>query len=216
EIMAKLSSEFGKTFIIDAMSSFGGMEINVSELGIDYLISSANKCIQGVPGFAFVIAKKEKLVTCKGNSRSLSLDLYDQWKEMDKDGKWRFTSPTHVVAAFARAIDELEEEGGIPARSARYQQNNRILRERMEILGFKAYISEEKQSPIITAFLFPNEHFNFSEFYSFVKERGYVLYPGKLTDENTFRIGNIGEIYQEDIEDLCRIIEEYMGVVKNE
>ena len=213
EMMAKLSSEFEKTFIIDAMSSFGGMEINVSELGIDYLISSANKCIQGVPGFAFVIAKKEKLLTCKENSRSLSLDLYDQWKEMDKDGKWRFTSPTHAVAAFAQAVDELEEEGGIPARFARYQQNNRILRERMEILGFKAYISEEKQSPIITAFLFPNEHFNFAEFYSFVKERGYVLYPGKLTDENTFRIGNIGEIYQEDVEDLCRIIEEYMGVV---
>ncbi|MBS4214266.1 MULTISPECIES: 2-aminoethylphosphonate--pyruvate transaminase [Neobacillus] len=213
EMMAKLSSEFGKTFIVDAMSSFGGLEINISELGIDFLISSANKCIQGVPGFAFVIAKKEKLVTCKGNSRSLSLDLYDQWKEMDKDGKWRFTSPTHVVAAFARAIDELEEEGGVPARFTRYQQNNRILRERMERLGFKTYLSEEKQSPIITAFLFPNERFNFAEFYSFVKERGYVLYPGKLTDENTFRIGNIGEIYQEDIEELCGIIEEYMGVV---
>ena len=162
EMISKLSKEFGKTLIIDAMSSFGGMEINVPELGIDYLISSANKCIQGVPGFGFVIARLEKLLACEGNSRSLSLDLYDQWKEMDKDGKWRFTSPTHVVAAFSKAIDELDEEGGIPARALRYQNNNQILRERLEKIGFHAYISEEKQSPIITTFLFPNEHFNFA------------------------------------------------------
>ncbi|MEH7482024.1 2-aminoethylphosphonate--pyruvate transaminase [Neobacillus drentensis] len=213
DMISKISKEFGKTLIIDAMSSFGGMEINVPDLGIDYLISSANKCIQGVPGFAFVIARLEKLLACEGNARSLSLDLFDQWKEMDKDGKWRFTSPTHVVAAFSKAIDELEEEGGISARFARYQKNNRILRERLEKLGFHAYISEEKQSPIITAFLFPNKSFNFDEFYTFVKEKGYVLYPGKLTDEDTFRIGNIGEIYQEDIEELCTITEEYMGVM---
>ena len=129
EMISNLSKEFDKTLIIDAMSSFGGMDINVSELGIDYLISSANKCIQGVPGFGFVIANLEKLVACEGNARSLSLDLYDQWKEMDKDGKWRYTSPTHVVAAFAKAIEELVEEGGIQARFARYQHNNRLLRE---------------------------------------------------------------------------------------
>ena len=116
EMIAKISQEFGKTLIIDAMSSFGGMEIDVPGLEIDYLISSANKCIQGVPGFGFVIAKKEKMLNCEGNARSLSLDLYDQWKVMDKDGKWRFTSPTHVVAAFSKAIDELEKEGGISAR----------------------------------------------------------------------------------------------------
>ena len=112
EMVSKLSKEFGKTLIIDAMSSFGGMEINVASLGIDFLISSANKCIQGVPGFGFVIAKLDKLMACEGISRSLSLDLYDQWKEMDKDGKWRYTSPTHVVAAFSKAIDELIAEGG--------------------------------------------------------------------------------------------------------
>lgn len=104
EMVSKLSKDFGKTLIIDAMSSFGGMEINVPSLGIDYLISSANKCIQGVPGFGFVIASLEKLLACEGNSRSLSLDLYDQWKEMDKDGKWRYTSPTHVVAAFLKRL----------------------------------------------------------------------------------------------------------------
>ena len=213
EMVSKLSKDFGKTLIIDAMSSFGGMEINVPSLGIDYLISSANKCIQGVPGFGFVIANLEKLLACEGNSRSLSLDLYDQWKEMDKDGKWRYTSPTHVVAAFSKAIDELIEEGGIPARFNRYQNNNRILRERLASIGIHAYITAEKQSPIITTFLFPNEQFNFTDFYSFVKERGYVIYPGKLTDADTFRIGNIGEIYEEDIQELCNIIEEYMGVL---
>lgn len=213
DMISKLSKEYGKTLIIDAMSSFGGMEIDVPALGIDYLISSANKCIQGVPGFGFVIAKIDKLVACKGNSRSLSLDLYDQWKEMDKEGKWRYTSPTHVVAAFSKAIDELMEEGGISARFSRYQKNNRILRERLEKIGFHAYISSEKQSPIISTFLFPNEQFNFEDFYSYVKEKGYVIYPGKLTDADTFRIGNIGEIYEEDIQELCDIIEEYMGVV---
>ena len=209
DMIAAVAQEFGKTLIIDAMSSFGGIEIDVPRLGIDYLISSGNKCIQGVPGFAFVIAEKGKLAACEGNARSLSLDLYDQWKAMDKDGKWRFTSPTHAVAAFAKALDELEEEGGIPVRFARYQKNNRILREKMESLGYQAYIAEDKQSPIITAFLFPNEDFEFTPFYSFVKERGYVLYPGKLTDENTFRIGNIGEIHQEDIEELCTIIKKW-------
>jgi 2-aminoethylphosphonate-pyruvate transaminase len=212
-MISQVAKEYGISLIIDAMSSFGGMEINVSELEIDYLISSANKCIQGVPGFGFVIAKLEKLAACKGNARSLSLDLYDQWKAMDQDGKWRYTSPTHVVAAFSSAIDELIEEGGIPARAARYQSNNRILRERLENIGIHAYITAEKQSPIITTFLFPNESFNFEHFYEYVKERGYVLYPGKLTEMDTFRIGNIGEIYDEDIQALCNIIETYMGVV---
>ena len=213
EMISNLSKEFDKTLIIDAMSSFGGMDINVSELGIDYLISSANKCIQGVPGFGFVIANLEKLVACEGNARSLSLDLYDQWKEMDKDGKWRYTSPTHVVAAFAKAMEELVEEGGIPARFARYQHNNRLLRERLEKVNIHAYITAEKQSPIITTFLIPNEQFSFEEFYAYVKTKGYVIYPGKLTDVDTFRIGNIGEIYEEDIQELCSIVEDYMKVV---
>ncbi len=213
EMVAELSKEYNKTLMIDAMSSFGGIEIDVQKLEIDYLISSANKCIQGVPGFGFVIAKLDQLVQCEGIARSLSLDLFDQWKEMDKDGKWRFTSPTHVVAAFSKAIDELIEEGGISARCSRYQNNNRLLRMRLKEVGIHAYITEENQSPIITTFLFPSEQFSFENFYYFIKEKGYVIYPGKLTDADTFRVGNIGEIYEEDIQGLCNIIEEYMGVV---
>ncbi|MBU5349789.1 2-aminoethylphosphonate--pyruvate transaminase [Paenibacillus lautus] len=212
EMVSSLSREYGKTLIIDAMSSFGGMEIDVQGLGIDYLISSANKCIQGVPGFGFVVAKLEKLAACEGIARSLSLDLYDQWKGMDKDGKWRYTSPTHVVAAFSKALDELNEEGGVSARFSRYRNNNRLLRERLAQIGIQAYITDDKQSPIITTFLFPSEGFSFEHFYAYIKERGYVIYPGKLTDVDTFRIGNIGEIYEQDIEQLCHIIEEYMGV----
>ncbi|RAR41563.1 2-aminoethylphosphonate--pyruvate transaminase [Paenibacillus sp. MDMC362] len=212
EMVSSLSREYGKTLMIDAMSSFGGMEIDVQGLGIDYLISSANKCIQGVPGFGFVIAKLDKLAACEGIARSLSLDLYDQWKGMDKEGKWRYTSPTHVVAAFSKALDELNEEGGVSARFSRYRNNNCLLRERLAQIGIRAYITDDKQSPIITTFLFPSEGFSFEHFYAYIKERGYVIYPGKLTDVDTFRIGNIGEIYEQDIEQLCHIIEEYMGV----
>ncbi|GIO98999.1 2-aminoethylphosphonate--pyruvate transaminase [Paenibacillus lautus] len=213
EMVSTLSREHGKTLIIDAMSSFGGMEIDVQGLGIDYLISSANKCIQGVPGFGFVIAKLDKLAACEGIARSLALDLYDQWKGMDQDGKWRYTSPTHVVAAFSKALDELNEEGGVPARFSRYRNNNRLLRERLAQIGIQSYITDDKQSPIITTFLFPSEGFSFEHFYAYIKERGYVIYPGKLTDVDTFRIGNIGEIYEQDIEQLCQIIEEYRGVM---
>lgn len=208
--IAALAKEYGKTLIIDAMSSFGGIEIPVQHLGIDFLVSSANKCIQGVPGFCFVLAKREKLLTCQGNARSLSLDLYDQWQHMDKDGKWRFTSPTHVVAAFAKALDELAAEGGVAARYQRYRANNDLLRAKLQDLGFKAYIEEELQSPIITTFLFPYKEFNFVDFYQYVKKQGFVLYPGKLTDTDTFRIGNIGEIHEADIHKLCNIIEAYM------
>jgi 2-aminoethylphosphonate-pyruvate transaminase len=208
--IAALAKSQGKTLIVDAMSSLGGIEIPVQELGIDFLVSSANKCIQGVPGFCFVLANRVKLLSCEGNARSLSLDLFDQWKHMDKDGKWRFTSPTHVVAAFSKALDELADEGGVPARCARYRASNQLLRSLLQDLGFSAYIEESLQSPIITTFLFPQVDFDFDEFYHYVKERGFVLYPGKLTEFDTFRIGNIGEIYEADIRQLCTVIANYM------
>ena len=207
--IAALAKETGKSLIVDAMSSFGGVEIPLQELEIDFLVSSANKCIQGVPGFCFVLAKRYKLLSCEGNARSLSLDLFDQWKQMDKEGKWRFTSPTHVVAAFSKALDELFAEGGVPARQARYRHNNQLLRNYLKQLGYSAYVDESVQSPIITTFLFPEVGFDFADFYHYVKARGFVLYPGKLTDIDTFRIGNIGEIYEADIRKLCGIIAEY-------
>lgn len=207
---------FNKTYIVDAMSSFGGVPMNLSSLHIDFCISSANKCIQGVPGFGFVIAKTNVLEKCKGQARSVALDLYHQWEVMKHDGKWRFTSPTHVVAAFAKALVELDEEGGISARYKRYADNNQILRSHLSVLGFEAYIAEGLQSPIITTFLFPSKEFSFEHFYEEMKKAGFVIYPGKLTDVDTFRIGNIGDIHKEDMLALCEVIENYMVVKNNE
>lgn len=211
EAVGKVVKERGRTFIVDAMSSFGGVDIPVKEWGIDFLVSSANKCIQGVPGFSFIIGNKQKVIDSKGKARSLSLDLYDQWKTMDKDGKWRFTSPTHVVLAFSKALDEMLEEGGIPARSKRYYDNNHLLIHRMKEMGIQTYIDAEHQGPIITTFLYPENHtFAFQDMYQYIKERGYAIYPGKVTEADTFRIGNIGEIYEEDIEKVCSIMKEFL------
>ncbi|MFJ7667953.1 2-aminoethylphosphonate--pyruvate transaminase [Lysinibacillus sp. NPDC097195] len=207
---------FNKRFIVDAMSSFGGVPLDLSNDHIDFLISSANKCIQGVPGFGFVIAKIEALQQCKGIAKSVALDLYDQWKVMQVDGKWRFTSPTHVVGAFAKALEELAEEGGVEARYKRYAQNNQLLRERLSHCGFTPYIAEDVQSPIITTFLYPNEAFSFEDFYQDMKQAGFVIYPGKLTELDTFRIGNIGDVHEEDMTALCNVIENYMAVKNHE
>ena len=202
----------GKKLIVDAMSSFGGVPLDVEELGIDFMISSANKCIQGVPGFGFIIARKSELQYCKGVSKSLSLDIYDQWDAMEKGhGKWRFTSPTHVVRAFKQAMDELAAEGGVEARHARYCRNHDVLVEGMRSLGFKTLLKDEVQSPIITSFLNPDKEFDFKEFYHQLIEKGFVIYPGKISQADTFRIGNIGDVFPED---FSRLIEAIKTVAK--
>ena len=183
--------------------------MDIAELEIDYLISSSNKCIQGVPGFSFVIAKKEKLLENRNNARSLSLDLFDQWQQMDQSGKWRYTSTTHVVRAFHQALKELEDEGGVEARNERYMENHRLLVEGMRSLGFQALLPEEVQAPIITSFLFPDQGFDFGEFYQKAKQKGFVLYPGKISNARTFRIGNIGEVYPDDIKRLIKALSEF-------
>lgn len=180
EAVGRVAKAAGKTFIVDAMSSFAGVDIPVADWGIDFLVSSANKCIQGVPGFSFIICRRAALEESRGKARSLSLDLYAQWETMEKDGgKWRFTSPTHVVLAFAQALRELEEEGGIPARAARYAATNKLLIERMCALGFKLYL-DHHQGPIITTFIHPDDvSFTFKEMYDYVKERGLRAVPGQ-------------------------------------
>ncbi len=211
EAVSRAVKAAGRTMIVDAMSSFGGVEIPVGEWGIDFIVSSANKCIQGVPGFSFIVCRREALEACRGKAKSLSLDLYDQWKCMEADGKWRFTSPTHVVLAFAQAIRELEDEGGIPARHRRYAENNRLLIEGLRMLGFTPYVGEAHQGPIITTFFYPEgKNYEFQEMYAYIKERGYAIYPGKVTDAETFRVGNIGEIYPEDMERLCGILRDFL------
>ena len=214
ENLSRIVKKYNKTLIVDAMSSFGGINLEIESLGIDYLISSANKCIQGVPGFGFVIAKKESLEKIKGQARSLSLDLYSQWKTMEKDnGKWRFTSPTHTVHAFYEAMKELKEEGGIEKRNQRFSSMQKYLVSEMKKLGFNSYVNTKYHSPIITTFCYPqNIRFDFKEFYSFLKAKGFVIYPGKLSDADTFRIGNIGDITISDVERLICGIEEYCNI----
>lgn len=205
--LTQVAKKYGKITIIDAMSSFGGIEIDVADWQIDFLISSANKCIQGVPGFGFVIAKQSELEKCKGQAHSLSLDLFDQWETMEKqNGKWRFTSPTHVVRAFYQALLELEEEGGVGARQQRYTTNQQLLVRGMKESGFIPFIEEKYQSPIITSFCFPTKEFNFPLFYDYLKKQGFVIYPGKVSQTDTFRIGNIGDVHTEDIKKLTAII----------
>lgn len=207
--IALLAEKYNKYFILDAMSSFGGVPLDIRSPKIDFLISSANKCIQGVPGFGFIIAKKEVLLQCKGNSRSHSLDLYDQWEAMEKDpGKWRFTSPTHTVRAFLQALEELKEEGGIALRHKRYVNNHQALVNGMKSLGIEPFLSEENQSPIITAFHEPRSpEFSFNKMYHLLKNEGFVIYPGKVSKAATFRIGHIGHVFPEDIHRLIASIE---------
>ena len=184
EIMAEFRQESGMptaTNMIDTdwrqmrhCIALHSVDIPLADWGIDFLVSSANKCIQGVPGFSFILANREKLAACAGQARSLSLDLYDQWKGMeDGGGKWRFTSPTHVVLAFDQALKELEAEGGIPARHARYDENQRLLAENFQALGFRPYLDPAVQGPIITSFCYPEgATFTFDQMYHYIKDRG--------------------------------------------
>ncbi|WP_017152691.1 2-aminoethylphosphonate--pyruvate transaminase [Bacillus bingmayongensis] len=201
--VCNLGKQYGKVTIVDAMSSFGGVEMDIADLQIDFMISSANKCIQGVPGFGFVIVKRDELAKCKGQARSLSLDLYDQWETMEaQNGKWRFTSPTHIVRAFYQALLELEEEGGVKVRNARYRNNQQVLVKRMREVGFQSVVDEKYQSPIITSFIYPEEGFEFNRLYNELKQHGFVIYPGKISKVDTFRIGNIGDVHEDDIHRL--------------
>ena len=212
ETIGDVVKKHGRTYIVDAMSSFGGIPIEMEQIGIDYLISSANKCIQGVPGFGFIIAKRKEMEKCDGWARSLSLDLFAQWRTMeDSNGKWRFTSPTHVVRAFRQAIVELNAEQGIDARFIRYSTNQRTLVAGMRELGFQPLLPDELHSPIITTFISPDHpDYDFVKFYNEMKSRGFVIYPGKVTDFQCFRIGNIGEVYPEDISALVEAIKDSM------
>jgi len=200
-------------FIVDAMSSFGGVDIDIKKSQVDFLLSSSNKCIEGVPGFAFAICKKSELEKAKGNARSLSLDLYDQWAGLETNGQFRFTPPTLSIMAFRQALRELDEEGGVQARELRYKTNKKILDEGMDALGFKQYLNPSIQGHIISSFLYPRDpNFNFENFYKKLSEKGCIIYPGKLSKTNAFRIGNIGQIFPEDITYLLETIREVIEI----
>jgi 2-aminoethylphosphonate-pyruvate transaminase len=201
--LGQVARKHGKVWVVDAMSSFGAIPIDFHAGAIDYLISSANKCVEGVPGFSFVFCRRQELASCEGYARSLSLDLLSQLRGFEKNGQFRYTPPTHAILAFDQALRELDQEGGVPARGARYQRNHQVLLTGMRELGFRPYLNGAAQSRIITAFHTPADpRFAFDAFYRKLSTRGFIIYPGKLTQVETFRIGNIGRIFPSDIEQL--------------
>lgn len=208
EAIAEVVQAHGKVFIVDAMSSFGGIPISLTKTPIDVLISSANKCIEGVPGFGFVILRQALLEAGKERAHSLSLDLYAQWEYMERTGQWRFTPPTHTVVAFQAALAQHREEGGVPGRCARYTRNRNALVNGMRALGFRTLLEDEWLSPIITTFLSPTDPaFEFNAFYAALKARGFLIYPGKLTEVESFRIGCIGQLGTTVIAELLSAIQ---------
>lgn len=203
-----------RSFIVDAMSSFGAIPIDLERCAIDYVVSSANKCIEGVPGFSFVLARREALLASEGSARSLSLDLHAQWRGLEKDGQFRFTPPTHTILAFHQALRELADEGGVEARGARYRACQKTLTAGMQELGFAAYLRPELQGPIITTFRYPGHpRFAFEAFYEGLSDRGFAIYPGKLTNADCFRIGSIGRLFESDVRNLVGAVRDVLAAM---
>jgi 2-aminoethylphosphonate-pyruvate transaminase len=201
----------GKSLIIDAMSAFGALPVDAQTLPFDALISAANKCFEGVPGFGYAIIRKSVMDASEGRAHSLCLDLYEQWQYMEKTGQWRFTPPTHVVVAFLEAMKEHEEEGGVAGRYQRYSRNRDRMVSGMRALGFKTLLEDQWLSPIITTFYSPEvNNFDFKTFYNLLKEKNFIIYPGKLTEAESFRIGCIGQLYDEQIDQLLVAVREVL------
>ena len=207
QAVADVCATFNKGLIIDAMSSFAAIEIDARKTHFDALIAASGKCLEGVPGMGFVFIRKAVLDGCAGQSQSLAMDLYDQHAYMEKTGQWRFTPPTHVVVALAEAIAQFEEAGGQPARLARYTNNCETLIAGMKALGFKPFLEPAVQAPIIVTFLAPaHPNYEFRRFYDAAKARGFIMYPGKLTQVETFRIGCIGAIGPVEMEQAVHAV----------
>ena len=210
--VAALARERNIRLLVDAMSSFGALELDGAALGLEAVAASANKCLEGVPGVAFVIARRDALAAAAGNCASLSLDLHDQWGALEANGQWRFTPPTHVIAALDCALDQLDGEGGPAARRVRYRQNCAALVAGMRRLGFETLLDDRDQAPIIVTFHLPADPgFSFERFYDALHRRGVVIYPGKVTAAATFRIGCIGAIGQAAIETALAAVEDALA-----
>jgi len=193
--VAAVVARHGRRLLIDAMSALGALPLSSREIPFDAVAASSNKCLEGVPGMGFCVVRRATLAACKGNAPSLSLDLHDQWAAMEKSAQWRFTPPVQVIAAFKQALDEHDREGGVAGRGARYRENCRILVDGMRALGFRTLLPDALQAPIIVTFHMPqDDRFDFEVFYDRLRERGFVIYPGKLTVAPTFRIGCIGRL----------------------
>ncbi|MCW5628416.1 MAG: 2-aminoethylphosphonate--pyruvate transaminase [Rhodoferax sp.] len=207
QAVAEVCEKHGKGLIVDAMSSFGALEIDARKTRFDALVAASGKCLEGVPGMGFVFIRKAVLDGCAGNSQSLAMDLHDQYVYMEKTTQWRFTPPTHVVVALAEAVKQFEEEGGQPARLARYTANYEVLVQGMAALGFKPFLDPAVQAPIIVTFHAPDHPaYQFKAFYEAAKQHGFILYPGKLTQIETFRVGCIGAIGPDEMRQAVQAV----------
>src|SRR5215469_13224143 len=210
--VASVVARAEKRLLIDSMSAFGALPVDAREIPFDALAASSNKCLEGVPGMGFVICRKEALEAAKGNAPSLSLDLFDQWQALEKTGQWRFTPPIHCIVAFDQALKEHAAEGGIAGRGARYANNCRILVEGMRRLGFETLLPDRLQAPIIVTFYMPADPaFVFDSFYDKLRQRGFVIYPGKLTVADSFRIGCIGRLGEGEMRGALAAVAEAMA-----
>jgi 2-aminoethylphosphonate-pyruvate transaminase len=213
--IAELAQRHGKRFLIDAMSAFGALPLDAQRIQFDAVAASSNKCIEGVPGLGFVICRKSALEAMKGNATTLVLDLHDQWSNFVKTGQYRFTPPIHVIVAFHQALEEFDAEGGVAGRGGRYAENCRILIEGMRALGFEPLLPDNLQAPIIVTFRMPTDrNFVFQMFYDRLKERGYVIYPGKLTVADSFRMGCIGRLYPKDMKGALDAVREVLDEMR--
>lgn len=209
--VAKAVKERGRSFLVDAMSSFGALPLDMAA-GIDVMVSSSNKCIEGVPGFSYVLVKRDMLEHSKGRCHSLVLDLYDQWKGLEANGQFRFTPPTHALVAFHQAMKEHQHEGGVAARGKRYARNAQILVKGMRDMGFVTLLDDNEAGPIIQTFLTPRDpQFDFEHFYEALRFRGFAIYPGKLTRRPSFRIGTIGKVDEKVMTAVLKAIREVLA-----
>lgn len=210
--IAEIVARHERSLVIDAMSAFGALPVHLDDIPFDALMASSNKCLEGVPGIGFVLVRPEVLARCEGNCHSLSLDLWAQQQRFAKDGQWRFTPPTHVLTALGAAIDQHAAEGGVAGRGKRYATNHKTLVDGLRGLGFEALLPDSLQAPIITTFLVPGDDaWDFGAFYDALVARGFAIYPGKLTEQETFRVGCIGQVFPEDLKRFVAAVAEVMA-----
>lgn len=214
EEIGALAAQYGKGYLIDSMSAFGAVPLDARAVHADAITASSNKCIEGVPGLGFVICRRAALEASQGNATTLVLDLHDQWSNFEKTGQYRFTPPTHVIVALHQALQEFTAEGGVPGRGGRYRNNCRILLDGMAALGFKPLLAAELQAPIIVTFhMLDDPRFDFQRFYDGLKERGFVIYPGKLTVADSFRMGCIGRLGEREMHGALDAVRELLRVM---
>ncbi|MFI5002546.1 MAG: 2-aminoethylphosphonate--pyruvate transaminase, partial [Reyranellales bacterium] len=213
--IAALVARHGRRLLVDSMSAFGALEIDARTVPYDAMASSSNKCLEGVPGLGFVVCRRAALAECKGNATTLVLDLFEQAEGFARTGQYRFTPPIHVIVALGKAIEEHAAEGGVAGRGKRYRDNARVLIDGMRAMGFRTLLPEKLQAPIIVTFHMPTDpRFVFQHFYDGLKDRGYVIYPGKLTVADSFRMGCIGRLFPEHMKGALAAVREVLDEMR--